>query len=166
MMQNDEKLYQLALIILFVLVLIQLYNMYFCSNNDKEHMNAALLNNQYVDWPGIHDRNHIPPPQYQEPVFYKEPIYPKGEEIQLTNPIPIDTDLKCGPQFDWLVPHSLGANGRYDDMLWAKTSPKMILRQDCLSCKDHSSDSKSSDSDSVSGLPSMNGAGLLESNML
>ena len=161
-MQNDENLYTLSLIILFVLVVIQLYNMYFSSN--KEHMNAALLNNQYVDWPGIHDRDHIPAPQYQEPVFYKEPIYPKGEEIKLTNPIPVDTDLPCGPQFDWLVPHSLGANGRYDDMLWAKTSPKMILRPDCVNCKDH--DSKSSDSDTVSGLPSMNGDGLLETNMI
>ncbi len=156
---QEDNLYKLALIVLFVLVLIQLINMFSYSN--KEHMNASLLNNQYVSWPGIHDRNHIPPPQPQEPVFYKEPIYPKGEPITLIDPLPIDTDLKCGPQFDWLVPQSLGANDRYDDILWAKTDPKMILRADCLTCKDN----KSSDSESVSGLPSMNGSGLLEANV-
>lgn len=138
-MYNSDNLYKLALIILFLLVLATVVNMFFYG---VEHMDAALLNNQYVDWPGIHDRDHIPAPQPQEPVFYKEPVYPKGKPIELTTPIPVETDLPCGPHFDWLVPQSLGANGRYDDMLWSKTDPKMILRNDCVECKEYGGNDK------------------------
>lgn len=158
-MEYDEnKLYNLALLALFILVVIQLVNMFSARN---EHMDPALLNHQYVDWPEPHNRNNIPAPQYQEPKFYIEgDIYPKGEQIKLTNPVPVDEDLACGPHFDWLVPHSTGVNGHYDDMLWAKTSPKMIVREDCLNCKKYGKGKVFDDSES--GLPSMNGAGLLE----
>jgi hypothetical protein len=156
---TEDKLYNLALLALFVLVIIQLVNMFYFKR--MEHMDPALLTHQIVDWPGKHDRNHIPPPQYQEPVFYEENnTYPKGEQPELTTPIPITGQIKCGPHFNWMVPQSLGADGRYDDMLWSKTSPKMVLRNDCLTCKQNGKTQVFNDTES--GLPSMGGDGLLD----
>jgi hypothetical protein len=157
---NENTFYNFALFILVALALIQLYKMY---SARKEHMDASLLNHQYVDWPGIHDRDHIPAPQHQEPVFYTEDDDAvRSPDQQLTSPIITDAGLACGPHFDWLVPQSLGAGNRYDDMLWAKTSPKNILKNGCTNCQKYSEGKVFNDS--VSGLPSMNGDGLLEDN--
>ena len=154
---NEDTLYNIALGVLFILILVQLYNMYY----KKEHMEGSMVIHQYVDWPGIHDRNHIPPPQYQEPKFYlDDDDVPRSPNQELTNPIPVEGDISCGPHFNWLVPQSLGAGNRYDDMLWAKTSPKNVLKDDCMACKKFSGDKVFDDN--VSGLPSMGGSGLLE----
>ena len=159
---NEDKLYNLALIALFILVVIQLVNMF--SFPRKEHMDAALLNHQYVDWPKPHNRNHIPPPQYQKPKFYEENnIYPKSEQPLSIDPLAVNKGIPCGPHYNWLVPQSAGADGHYDDLLWAKTSPKMILRNDCLTCKQNGGNKIFNDTES--GLPSMGGNGLLENNL-
>jgi hypothetical protein len=161
---NEDKLYNLALIALFILVIIQLVNMFSFTFSKKEHMDPALLNHQYVDWPEPRDRNHIPPPQYQEPKFYEENnIYPTSEQPLLLDPLNVKGGIPCGPHFNWMVPHTAGADGRYDDMLWSKTSPKMILRDNCINCKSNGKNKIFNDSES--GLPSMGGDGLLENNL-
>lgn len=157
---DENKLYNLALIALFILVIIQLVNMF--NSSKKEHMDASLLlNHQYVEWPGQHDRDHIPPPQAQEPKFYEDGnVNVNSEDPTIVDPAYVNNGLPCGPQYNWLVPQAVGANGKYDDSLWNKTSPKMVLRNDCLNCKNYSGDKVFNDSES--GLPSMGGHGLLD----
>jgi hypothetical protein len=158
-MDSNNNLYNLALIFLLVLIAIQIYNMYIAYQT--EHMNPSLLNHQYVDWIKPYNRDHIPPPQKQEPKFYfvdDEAEY--SADQQLTSPILPSGSIPCAPQFDWLVPQSLGAGNRYDDMLWSQTNPKMILKGDCIDCKKYKDNKVFNDSES--GLPSMGGNGLLE----
>lgn len=156
---DNTQLYKLAIILLFVLIAMQLIDYYY----SYEHMDASLLNHQYVDWPKPYSRNDIPPPQEQVPRFYFEnDDVPRNGPVTLTNPIAQPKGIPCGPQYDWMVPMATGANGKYDDMLWAKTNPKMILRDDCISCNKHNAGDGYDDG--PSGLPSMDGDGLLESN--
>jgi hypothetical protein len=158
-MDTENNLYNLALIVLLVLVSFQAYNMFF---SRKEHMNPSLLNHQYVDWIKPYDRDHIPPPQPQTPKFYMiDDDTERSPNQPLTSPILPSGQIPCAPQFDWLVPQSLGAGNRYDDMLWSETSPKMMLRNGCTNCPKYKDNKVFNDSES--GLPSMNGAGILES---
>lgn len=133
-----DKIYRLALFVLFVLILVQFINVFIRT----EHMNPMLLNHQYQDWPESgRSRDSIAPPDYDYPTtFYRADKVP---EQPLTNPIQTDIGLGCGPKYDWMatIAHSKGADGKYGDMLWAKTSPKMVLRDNCLSCDKAGSES-------------------------
>ena len=156
---NSDKLYRLALLVLFILITVQLINI--LTKNTTEHMNPALLNHQFESWPNPRGRDNIPPPSdgYKTQFYLKNNIYAadKISHPTLTNPIPIDEDLSCGPQYDWnkTVEHSPGANNTYGDMVWAVTSPKMQLQTNCMSCGDFGPSKKFND---PSGVESSVGA--------
>ncbi len=156
---DNTQLYKIAILLLFILIAMQLIDYYY----SYEHMDASLLNHQYVDWPKPYSRNNIPAPQYQTPRFYFEnDDVPRKGPVVLMDPLPLPEGIPCGPQFDWATPLAAGANDKTDDNLWNITNPKMILRNDCISCNKHNAGNGYDDG--PTGLPSMDGEGLLEFN--
>lgn len=153
---DNTQLYKIAILLLFILIAMQLIDYYY----SYEHMDASLLNHQYVDWPKPYSRNNIPAPQYQTPRFYFANDSPLKEKSSFPDPLPTPEGIPCGPQFDWATKMSGGPDE--NDELWNITNPKMILRNDCISCNKHNAGNGYDDG--PTGLPSMDGDGLLEFN--
>lgn len=130
-----DKLYRLALLVMFILALIQIINFF----NQKpviietklEHLNPSLLTHQYDDLAPIPSDNK------QINFYYKDNRYAAENKLdpELLDPLSRNPGVRCGPKFDWDVKANPGANNVYGDMMWHKTSPKMILESNCLSCK-------------------------------
>jgi hypothetical protein len=159
-MNNNNKLYNLAVIVLIVLIVIQLIHMFGYMN--YEHFGDVFYAHQYVDWPKPHDRDHIMPPQYQKPKFYiEDELNPKAKDVELIDPLHVDPDLPCGVHYDWDTPQGVGMNDRYSDILWMDTNPKNILRNDCMNCKDYKGKTFNQNE---SGLPDMDNGLLINNN--
>lgn len=129
---DSGKLYKLTLIFIFVLIFIQITG-FFSSpqiiEEKNEHMNASLLTHQ------IEDLAKLPSDNPRITYYYKGSRYGnQNPYLELSDPLARTTGLTCTPQFDWNVNLSPGANNTYGDILWHKTSPKMILQDNCMSC--------------------------------
>lgn len=130
----SDKLYRLALLVMFILALIQIINFF----NQKpviietkyEHLNPSLLTHQYESLASEPSDNK------EINFYYKDNRYSQENKLnpQLLDPLSNDPGLKCGPKFDWDVKANPGANNVYGDMMWHKESPKMILEDNCISC--------------------------------
>lgn len=128
---NSDKLCKLALLVMFILAVMQIYNFFSNSSSMMEHMNPALLTHQQVDWaPEWTDHPTITYYLKNEDRYSaKTKLNPK-----LIDPLVTDPGLPCGPKFDWSVKMQPGANNVYGDMIWSKASPQMILENNCLNC--------------------------------
>ena len=131
----SDKLYRLTLLVMFVLALIQIIN-FFSSKptiieTKYEHMNPSLLTHQI--------ESLAPEPSDEKKInfYYKDNRYATENKLdpELVDPLITDPRLTCGPKFDWSVKGNPGANNVYGDMMWHKESPKMIMEDNCLSCK-------------------------------
>lgn len=131
---SSNNLYKLALIVIFVLAIVQIINIF---NNKTvviepktEHMNPSLLTHQYEDLqkePSNHQKLNY---------YYKDNRYSNSNNFnpELIDPLHQDTGLKCAPQFDWDVKLNPGANNVYGDNVWHTSEPKMVLENNCMSC--------------------------------
>lgn len=132
---TSDKLYRLSLLVLVVLALIQIYNYMYRSPvviETTEHMNPSLLTHQ------IEDLAPMPDPNNPINFYVKEDRYNADLKLnpKLMDPLaPYQEGVKCGPQMDWSTNANPGANNVYGDLIWHKTSPKMVLESNCLSCK-------------------------------
>ena len=148
-----DKLYRLALLVMFILALIQIINFF----NQKpvvietklEHLNPSLLNHQDVDF------SRVPNDELQPNFYYKDNRYAAENKLdpELIDPLRRDPGVNCTPKFDWDVKANPGANNVYGDMMWHKTSPKMILESNCLSCKQYQPSNVSSNVHSSHSAP-------------
>jgi hypothetical protein len=135
----SNKLYSLALLVIFILSLMQIINFFnqkqTIIEENKEHMNPALLTHQYDSYAPV-------PSDVKNINFYYKnnrfAVENRGEP-ELIDPLITDPRLGCGPKFDWSTKVNPGANNVYGDLLWHKTSPKMILEKNCLNCNDFKS---------------------------
>lgn len=125
---TSDRLCMLALIVIIVICIVQIYQMYFGAQT--EHMNPALLTHQVENLaskPG-------------DPVVID--YYIRGDRFaadtklcpKLTDPLITDPGLKCGPQMNWDTLALPGANNVYGDLIWHKTSPKMVLENNAMTC--------------------------------
>jgi hypothetical protein len=130
----SDKLYRLALLVIFILALIQIINFF----NQKpviietkyEHLNPNLLTHQYENLaakPG--DKTEID-------FYYRDNRYSTENKLtpELIDPLKTSPGIKCGPKFDWDVKSYPGANNVYGDMVWNTHEPRMVLQNNCLSC--------------------------------
>jgi len=131
---TSDKLYQLTLLVIFVIAIIQIIN--FFKKNPTiieakyEHLNPALLTHQHenlAEKPG--DQSNIS-------FYIKENRYdadnkynPKLQGVLTDNP-----RLSCSPQFDWETKHLPGANNTYGDLVWHQVEPRNVLQKNCLNC--------------------------------
>lgn len=133
----SDKLYRLAVIVVSILAIIQIY--LFFTQEPKiieakyEHLNPSLLTHQV--------ENLRPEPAEPSSIDYylKENRYDAENKYtpELQDPLSTKPRLGCGPKFDWDVNLNPGANNTYGDLIWHETSPKMVLNDNCLSCKNH-----------------------------
>ncbi len=131
---SSNNLYKLALLVIFVLVTIQIINIF----NQKpviiepktEHMNPSLLTHQYEDL------QKEPSDQPKLNFYYKDNRYSNDNNFnpQLVDPLHQETGLQCTPQFDWDIKLNPGANNVYGDNVWHTSEPKMVLENNCMSC--------------------------------
>lgn len=125
---TSDRLCMLALIVIIVICVVQIYQMYFGVRT--EHMNPALLTHQ------IEDLSSKP----GDPVVIN--YYMKGDRFaadkklnpKLEDPLITDPRFKCGPQMNWDTLALPGANNVYGDLIWHKTSPKMVLENNAMTC--------------------------------
>jgi hypothetical protein len=135
---TSDKLYRLSLLVLLVLAVVQIYNYMYKSPaiiETKEHMNPALLTHQYEDLASKPDPNN--PINY----YVKENRFNAKLKLNPTLLDPIgnkNSGIKCGPKMDWDTDQIPGANNVYGDLIWHKTSPKMVLESKCMNCNDFS----------------------------
>lgn len=128
-----DKLYRLALLVMFTLAVIQIINFFRYKpmmDSDLEHMNPSLLTHQVEDWaPEWTDKPTI---NY----YYRDNRYSTDMKLKpkLMDPLHLNPGLSCAPQFDWDVKATPGANNVYGDLIWQKTNPKMVLESNCLHC--------------------------------
>lgn len=123
---TSDKLCMLALLVIIILALFQIYN-YMSST---EHMNPALLTHQVEDLaakPG--DPTNIN-------FFVRGDRFAEDKQLnpQLQPILPAIEGIKCGPQIDWNNYASAGANNVYGDMIWNTTSPRMVLEDNSFKC--------------------------------
>jgi len=130
-------MYRLALLILFIIAVIQIINVYnkpTVIETNYEHMNPALLTHQYENLaskPGdnaninfyVKDNNRYSVDKKFNPT--------------LVDPLTTDPGLPCAPQSSGSIYQTPGANNTYADMIWNKTSPRMVLQDNCLHCNDY-----------------------------
>ncbi|QKF94151.1 hypothetical protein QKU48_gp0693 [Fadolivirus algeromassiliense] len=131
----SDKLYKLALLVVFILAIIQIY-LFFVEKPmiieaKYEHMNPSLLTHQYENLaaePGVK-----PEIDY----YVKENRYDSEQKYtpKLRDPLSTQPRLGCGPKFDWDVNLNPGANNTYGDLLWHETSPRMVMNDNCIGCK-------------------------------
>ena len=122
---TSNNLYRLALFIIFIIAVIQIINIYNKPNvietnydhfasmpNDKPNVNFYIKDD---------DRYSVD----------------KRYNPKLIDPLITDTRLPCAPKVDWSTYQNPGANNTYDDMIWNGTSPRMVLQDSCLHCKNY-----------------------------
>lgn len=149
MEMKSDRLYKLALIVVFVIAIILIINYLTQSPTiiERENMDSIqMIMPQYQDW--------IVPPQfhYKDNYFYvnrqkqnpdiKPTLYLKNERYladkklnpKLDDPLNFDNDQQCGPKLDWSNSMNPGANNTYSDLLWNYMSPKMVLQDNCVNC--------------------------------
>lgn len=131
----SDKLYRLALLVIFTLAIIQISNFFnqkpILIETKYEHLNPSLLTHQYENLAPIPSDNK------KMDFYYKDNRYSADHQLapELVDPLGTDTGIKCAPQFDWDVKSNPGANNVYGDVMWHKQSPKMILEDNCINCK-------------------------------
>ena len=132
---TSDKLCGLALLVIFVLAVVQIY--YYISAKPTvieekftEHMNPNLLTHQIEN---LASKPGDPPViQY----YIKENRFAKDADLcpRLEDTLISDPGLNCGPKMNWQTLALPGANNVYGDMIWNKTSPKMVLESNCMNC--------------------------------
>ena len=149
---TSDKLCGLALLVIFVLAVVQIY--YYISAKPTvieekftEHMNPSLLTHQVENLaskPGLE-----PVIQY----YIKENRFSTSEDLspRLEETLISDPGLNCGPKMNWQTLALPGANNVYGDMIWNTTSPKMVLESNCMNCN------QSRDYNGPAGVPSLVG---------
>jgi hypothetical protein len=126
----SNNLYKLALIIIFVLVIIQIFALL---NNGQENMVTDLAIHQFQS---VSPKPFMPP---QIDFYYKQNRYsrPNNVEPELIDPLSMTNgNMPCTGQADKDVYLTPGANNVYGDVLWGQTSGKMILENNCLDCNE------------------------------
>ena len=163
---TSDNLYRLSLLVLLILAVIQIYNYMYrppAVIETTEHMNPALLTHQYESW--------APKPDPENPIqFYvKENRYDSDLKLnpKLQDPLgKLNSGIGCGPKMDWDTNANPGANNVYGDLIWHKTSPRMVLESNCMSCKQFAPSKSYNEpsgvaSDLTSGLGDVNVVGAL-----
>ena len=132
---NQNSIYSIILIILIIFAIVQLFK---CSNK-QIIVQENMMNMTCDDNDTRNDTSNSNGNGNDINFYVKNNRFAANRQFRpkLTNPIPADNDFKCGPQFDWSVKHNPGANNTYSDLLWHKMSPRMILEDNCLSCKNN-----------------------------
>ncbi|ARF09528.1 hypothetical protein Indivirus_1_151 [Indivirus ILV1] len=126
---TSDRLCMLALLVIIVICVVQIYQLYNRSSM-KEHMNPALLTHQ------IEDLTSKPGDPVSINYYVKEDRYSKDLKLSptLIDPLSMNSSLKCGPQMNWDTLSMPGANNVYGDMIWHKTSPRMVFERNDFSC--------------------------------
>ena len=120
--------YQIALLVIFIIAIIMIYNSY---NKQTEHMNPTLLTHQIED---------LAPIPNDKPIinFYNKDQnrYSTNKKYnpKLVDPLITNPGLPCAPKNNWSTYQNPGANNTYGDMIWHKSSPRMVLQDNCLHC--------------------------------
>lgn len=128
---TSDNLYRLALLIMFVFAIAQIY--YYFNHEtimiETEHMDPSIYN--MISTASMYEN----PPQF----YLKDNRYAVENKHNptLVDPLTSDPQLSCAPKFDWQTKHNPGANGTYGDMMWHKQSPRMILEKNCLNCNQY-----------------------------
>ena len=168
---TSDKLYRLSLLVLLVLAVVQIYNYMYRSAaviETTEHMNPALLTHQI--------ESIAPKPDPNNPIHYYVKENRFNADLKL-NPTLIDPigdlneGIKCGPKMDWSTNSMPGANNVYGDMIWHKTSPKMVLESNCMNCNQNAPSVSFNEpsgiaSDLTSGLGSYDVVGALSDQVI
>lgn len=146
---STDRIYQLALLVIFVLAIILIIN-YLIHKPiiiERENMDARqMIGPQYQDWiipPEFYYKNNyyyankLSQNPNSQPTFYLKDdqfFNKKNFNQNLLDPLNFDNDQQCGTKLDWNVPLSPGADGGYTDLMWNYNSPKMALEGNCLNC--------------------------------
>lgn len=129
-----DKLYQLTLLVIFVIAIIQIINLFKTNpmviEAKYEHLNPALLTHQ------VENLAEKPSDNSDISFYLKENRYDAANKYnpKLQGVLISDPRLSCGPKFDWETKHLPGANNTYGDLVWHQTEPKNVLQQNCLNC--------------------------------
>lgn len=154
-MDTSNKLYMLILLVIIVIAAIQIYNYMYRTEN----MNPALLTHQ------VEDLSSKPGDPVNVNFFVRDSnrfasdnkLCPKLEQI-----LPKVDGIKCGPQFDWNTYALPGANNVYGDMIWNRTSPRMILEDNSMQCTNNSFNAPQGIPE---GIQSTDGSGNISQNL-
>ncbi|MCJ7636063.1 MAG: hypothetical protein MUO21_01085 [Nitrososphaeraceae archaeon] len=123
---TSDKLCMLALLVIIVISLVQIYNYMYRT----EHMNPALLTHQ------IEDLSSKPGDPVEINFYVRGDRFASDKKLcpKLETSIPQGEGIKCGPQMNWNTYAVPGANNVYGDMVWNHTSPRMVLESNAMSC--------------------------------
>lgn len=133
----SDKLYKLAILVVAILAIFQIY----LSFTEKpkiiearyEHLNPSLLTHQYENL------SKTPGLKPEIDYYLKSNRYDAENKYnpKLKDPLSTNTRLNCAPAFNWDVNLNPGANKTYDDLVWHETSPRMVLNDNCINCKNY-----------------------------
>lgn len=150
MEKNSDRLYKLALLVIFVIAIVLIIN-YLTQSPiviERENMdNVQMIMPQLQDWvvpPQFYYKNNYyyvnkqkQNPNAKPSFYFKDERYLTDKKFnpKLADPLNFDNDQQCGPKFDWSDPLNPGANNTYDDLLWNYMSPRMVLQDNCINCQ-------------------------------